>query len=116
MARPQKKYRYTDLRKTPRNKPILADVNAAVVDGLVKGFHEESIRDADRIIREKRIFGEAAITDAMGDVVGKLEFQDGVIKRYWLISRTGKVTIMQSIFNPDVDFTKNGKREGGTNG
>ena len=99
---------YFELRD---HNEIPAVANSHVIDALEKKYEmvlkPGALKKSDEIIRKEKQHTEYLIHTAENVVLCIIEYQDGIIKRYWLVSRPSKnETIKRSVLNGKVSFKK----------
>lgn len=99
---------YFDLRD---RKEIPAVANAHVIDALEKKYEmvlkPGALRKNDEIIRKEKQHAKYVISAKPGVVLAIIEYQDGIIQRYLIVSRPSEnETIQRSVLNGKVSFKK----------
>jgi hypothetical protein len=114
------KYNFYEIRKTPRNEPLPADINEPV-ESIAKRLGGDRLVGALAKMRGERLYGEVFhLNKLTGAIDGQFVMRDGICIRYNLIEKfdekdpnkkppidqNGDVIIHRSIYNPNVLLSK----------
>lgn len=90
---------------------IPAIANAHIISALEKKYEKilkpGALRKNDEILRKEKQHAKYVISAAPGVVLAVIEYQDGIIQRYLIVSRPSEnETIQRSVLNGKVSFKK----------